>query len=246
MTIFNDFKSQSFVKPYGNKGLLAVEFNGKSGVQAEEIVTDLDGDGKNNREEFLDFIVNHVPSLPVIKAVKKVIKDNRDENKDVINALKKNYIPKLDIKISELINAEICNKISKYKSLRFELKAASTVSDLARTLKIQNELDLLEKEGVLESAAAQGQQLLADENIVILADGQKIKAHYIYLKETQVVIEPVKGQKFSYRGRTYKTGDLLEKSGSSLSKSGNYSERIIVDYNGNIIGYKLKFISHFI
>jgi len=134
MTIINRLQQERVLITQRTTGRLGVDLDQDGSLQNNEIIPDDNKNGKADLREVLDFIVNNVTSMPTIEIVKNIITIN-DENPLISTAVKKDYLPKLDllekeiqVKEEKLDKLKLQQLIEKYNFLQAEEnKAVSTL-----------------------------------------------------------------------------------------------------------------------
>jgi len=101
--IINDLTNKRIILEQQSTKKLGVEYNGKKGIQDEELIEDLNGDGIIQGEEALAFIVNNVRDIQMINNIKEVL--NAEMKKDLDNDKFKGYLEQM-AKMQETIDAE--------------------------------------------------------------------------------------------------------------------------------------------
>ncbi len=191
MTLIRSFEQKGIIRPAGKTGLYGVEFNGKTGLQEEEVVPDTNKNGRTDLKEVLEFVVNRVPHLPVIHQVQEVIEDECVEEQIVLDEVERVYLPQLRtaaLRVEKERREQWQPVIKEYERIDAEIK------ERRRSLEPEKTEELIAQNTTLAvELAIAGHHVLEQHKIYFLRSGQTILAqqavrHYTgdYVEELEL------------------------------------------------------------
>ena len=155
MTMINELLNKGVLQYQAGTKLLGVDLNGDKVIQDNEVVPDTNNNGKQDLTEILDFIVNNVKQMPLIKIVQKTVlgSQERIERKDNTIEI---YEHKLEECAAVIYKAE---KAVWNQELQKKSQQASILGEQFK--KLQAEVELLKKSG--DAAAMKAKEKEMDD-----------------------------------------------------------------------------------